>query len=163
MYSDKDNRSETEASQDHDGNDQKKSALNFSRSRVCCIFTYHQTPLTMQKISKPIPRSVVLKRMLKSMLFSFFILFVSLSAGTIGYKETIPEFDWYDSLLNASMILSGMGPIVDPHIVMTNTSKVFASFYAIYSGIAFIGTIGILIAPIAHSFFHRIHIEDENS
>lgn len=78
----------------------------------------------------------------------------------MGYKLTIPEFDWYDSLLNASMILSGMGPVIDGKIMLTNQAKVFASLYALFSGVAFISTIGILIAPIAHRFFHRLHLED---
>lgn len=85
-----------------------------------------------------------------------FCLFI----GVLGYKLTIPELDWYDSLLNASMILSGMGPMIDPGIVLTKSAKVFASAYALFSGVAFISTIGILIAPIAHQFFHRLHLED---
>ena len=82
--------------------------------------------------------------------------------GVLGYKFTIPEFDWYDSLLNASMILSGMGPMIDADIKLTNTAKVFASVYALFSGVAFITTIGILIAPMAHRFFHKLHIEDDS-
>ena len=85
-----------------------------------------------------------------------------LMLGVLGYKLTIPEMDWYDSLLNASMILSGMGPMIDPDIKLTNTAKVFASVYALFSGVAFITTIGILIAPMAHRFFHRLHIEDDS-
>lgn len=88
-----------------------------------------------------------------------FCLFI----GVLGYKLTIPELDWYDSLLNASMILSGMGPMIDPGIKMTNTAKVFASLYALFSGVAFISTIGILIAPIAHRFFHKLHVEDSSA
>ena len=91
------------------------------------------------------------------------IMSVCLLIGVLGYKFTIPEMDWYDSLLNASMILSGMGPIIDPSIKLTNTAKVFASLYALFSGVAFISTIGILIAPIAHRFFHRLHIEDSDA
>jgi hypothetical protein len=68
--------------------------------------------------------------------------------------------DWYDSLLNASMILGGMGPMIDPAVCLTKNAKVFASLYALFSGIAFIGTIGILVAPVAHRFFHKFHIEE---
>jgi hypothetical protein len=74
---------------------------------------------------------------------------------------TVPEFDFYDSLLNASMILSGMGPMIDPKIVLTNGAKVFASVYALFSGVTFISTIGILSAPIAHRFFHRLNLDDQ--
>lgn len=106
-------------------------------------------------------RSVYYKRLWNNFLFSTFILLVCLLLGVVGYKMTIPEFDWYDSLLNASMILSGMGPIIDANIVLTPTAKVFASVYALFSGVAFISTIGILISPIAHRFFHKLHLEDK--
>lgn len=107
------------------------------------------------------PKSVYYKRLWKNFLFSLFILLICLLIGVVGYKMTVPEFDWYDSLLNASMILSGMGPIIDANIVLTPTAKVFASVYALFSGVAFISTIGILISPIAHRFFHKLHLEDK--
>lgn len=113
-------------------------------------------------MAKPIPKEIYYRRIGKNAVVSFFILFICLSIGIIGYKVTVPEFDWYDSLLNASMILSGMGPVIDEKIVLTPEAKVFASMYALFSGVAFISTIGILIAPIAHSFFHKLHIEDQD-
>ena len=100
------------------------------------------------------------RRLWKNALLGFLIMFICLGIGVVGYKTTIPQMDWYDSLLNASMILSGMGPMIDPSIVLTNEAKVFASAYALFSGVAFISTIGILIAPIAHRFFHKLHVED---
>jgi hypothetical protein len=87
-------------------------------------------------------------------------MLLCLLLGVVGYKLSVPEFDWYDSLLNASMILSGMGPVIDVNIILTKTAKVFASCYALFSGVTFISTIGILIAPIAHRFFHKINLED---
>lgn len=59
------------------------------------------------------------------------------------------------------MILSGMGPVIDIDIELSNTAKVFASLYALFSGVAFISTIGILIASRIHRFFHRLHLEDK--
>ena len=106
------------------------------------------------------PITVFYKRLWKNAIVSLLILAVCLLIGILGYKLTIPQLDWYDSLLNASMILSGMGPMIGPTIVLTNTAKVFASVYALFSGVAFISTIGILIAPIAHRFFHKLHLED---
>ena len=100
------------------------------------------------------------KRLWSNTLFAMVILFVCLLIGIIGYKLTVPEFDWYDSLLNASMILSGMGPVIDGNIHLTSTAKVFASMYALFSGVAFISTIGLIIAPVAHRFFHKLHLED---
>jgi len=106
-------------------------------------------------------KAVYIKRIRKNILFAIGILFFSLSIGVIGYKLIIPEFDWYDSLLNASMILSGMGPIISGDIVLTNAAKVFASVYALFSGITFISTIGLMLTPVTHRFFHKLHIEDK--
>ena len=106
-------------------------------------------------------KDIYIKRIRKNILFVIGILFFSLSIGVIGYKLIIPEFVWYDSLLNASMILSGMGPIISGDIVLTNAAKVFASVYALFSGITFISTIGLMLTPVAHRFFHKLHLEDK--
>lgn len=106
------------------------------------------------------PVKVYRRRLWRNAVFGFTIMFCCLLIGVLGYKITIPELDWYDSLLNASMILSGMGPMIDPGVKLSSTAKVFASLYALFSGVAFISTIGILIAPIAHRFFHKLHLED---
>ena len=115
------------------------------------------------KVQKLAPKAVFYKRIWRNAFVGIFIMLVCLFIGVLGYKITIPELDWYDSLLNASMILSGMGPIIDSSIVLTKSAKVFASMYALFSGVAFISTIGILIAPIAHRFFHKLHVEDTST
>lgn len=115
------------------------------------------------KRQKLAPIKVYYKRLWKNAFIGIALMLFCLFLGVLGYKFTIPELDWYDSLLNASMILSGMGPMIDPGIVLTNTAKVFASGYALFSGVAFISTIGILIAPIAHRFFHKLHVEDTSA
>jgi hypothetical protein len=112
------------------------------------------------KRQKLAPKKIYYQRLWKNALFGLLVLCICLSVGIVGYKITIPEFDWYDSLLNASMILGGMGPVVDEKINLSNAAKVFASVYALFSGVAFISIIGILIAPIAHRFFHKLHLED---
>jgi hypothetical protein len=114
------------------------------------------------KKQKLAPVKVYYRRLWKNAFYGIVIMLFCLLIGVLGYKFTIPEFDWYDSLLNASMILSGMGPMIDADIRLTNTAKVFASVYALFSGVAFITTIGILIAPMAHRFFHKLHIEDDS-
>ena len=119
--------------------------------------------MTLNKKVRLAPKHIYYQRLWKNVAFGISIIMLCLLIGILGYKFTIPEFGWYDSLLNASMILSGMGPIIDAKIVLTNTAKVFASAYALFSGVAFISTIGILIAPVAHRFFHKLHIEDTNS
>ena len=108
------------------------------------------------------PKKIFYKRIWNNAVVAMLIMSICLLIGVVGYKLTIPQFDWYDSLLNASMILSGMGPMIDTNIVLTNQAKVFASVYALFSGIAFISTIGILIAPLAHRFFHQLHLEDQD-
>jgi len=116
--------------------------------------------MTIRQKKQLAPKIVFYKRLWKNALFGLGVMMLCLLIGIIGYKSTVPEFDWYDSLLNASMILSGMGPVIDANIVLTKSAKVFASAYALFSGVAFISTIGILIAPIAHRFFHKLHLED---
>ena len=116
--------------------------------------------MAAKHVNKMAPKKVFYQRLWYNAIFGSSIMLVCLLIGIMGYKLTIPEFDWYDSLLNASMILSGMGPVIDANIVLSKTAKVFASLYALFSGVAFISTIGILIAPIAHRFFHRLHLED---
>jgi hypothetical protein len=83
------------------------------------------------------------------------ILLVSLAVGICGYHylEGIP---WIDSLLNASMILGGMGPV---DTLKTNAGKIFASFYALYSGLALISVAGLMLTPVVHRFFHKFHLE----
>lgn len=115
------------------------------------------------KRQKLAPVKIYYQRLWKNVLFGMVVMLFCLIIGVLGYKFTIPEFDWYDSLLNASMILSGMGPMIDSSIKLTATAKVFASLYALFSGVAFISTIGILIAPVAHRFFHKLHLEDTSS
>jgi hypothetical protein len=65
---------------------------------------------------------------------------------------------WVDALLNASMILGGMGPV---DVLKTDAAKIFASFYAIYSGIVLIATAGILLTPPLHRLLHKFHIDEE--
>jgi ABC-type glycerol-3-phosphate transport system permease component len=112
------------------------------------------------KKQKLAPVSVYYKRIRNSVLIAFCILVICLLMGAVGYKLTIQEFDWYDSFLNASMILSGMGPMIDPQIILTKPAKIFATAYALFSGVAFLSTFSLLIAPIVHRFFHKIHVED---
>jgi hypothetical protein len=115
------------------------------------------------KRQKLAPPGVYYRRIGKNFLAALLVMMASLCIGIAGYKITIPEFDWYDSLLNASMILSGMGPAVDCSITLTKSARIFASAYALFSGITFLSTFGILIAPVLHRFFHKIHLEENTA
>lgn len=115
-----------------------------------------------------LPRHKFYGRLAKSLAAGGLILGGSLLAGAIGYhytcyadpNKTIP-LGWLDSMLNAAMILSGMGPLV-PVEQMSAAGKYFATIYAIFSGVVFISTIGIILAPAAHRMLHRFHLEEEN-
>lgn len=102
-------------------------------------------------------RAVFLQRLLKYALYAFLILSLSLAIGTIGYCY-YAAVSWVDGFLNASMILTGMGPVT---AMPSDGAKLFSAFYAIYSGVAFLTTISILFAPIVHRFLHLMHVEDK--
>jgi hypothetical protein len=81
----------------------------------------------------------------------------SLLVGVVGY-HVLEGLSWVDALLNASMILGGMGPV---NAIHTTAGKLFASFYAIYSGLIFLVVAGVLLAPVIHRFMHHFHLETE--
>lgn len=98
-------------------------------------------------------------RILRYFLISLTLLLFSLFLGVLGYHY-YAELGWIDSLLNASMILAGMGPV---DLLITDNAKIFASVYALFSGIVFLGTVAIFFAPIAHRLLHLLHVDqDEN-
>ncbi len=97
-------------------------------------------------------------RLSRTFFIALVILFSCLMIGVFGYHYTA-KIAWLDSLHNASMILSGMGPVVS---IDTVTGKWFSSFYALFSGVAFITNIGILLAPVVHRFFHKLHLEQKS-
>jgi hypothetical protein len=96
-----------------------------------------------------------LSKVFKSFLLALSILVFSLLIGTVGYCYFF-DISFIDGFLNASMILTGMGPVTP---AITTGSKVFASIYAIYSGVAFLTSVGVLFAPVVHRFLHKFHID----
>jgi len=82
----------------------------------------------------------------------------SLGLGILGY-HFIARLEWVDAILNASMILTGMGPV---NTLDTVTAKLFASAYALFSGVVFITATGILLAPIFHRVLRRFHLEEQD-
>jgi hypothetical protein len=108
---------------------------------------------------KPLaPRQVFARRLLASTAVGLGLVIVSLAVGMAGYHgyEGLP---WLDAFLNASMILSGMGPLLQP---VTTGGKLFAGLYALYSGLAVIVIAGVIFGPVIHRFLHRFHIEAED-
>ncbi|HEV8336660.1 MAG TPA: hypothetical protein VGR67_09605 [Candidatus Polarisedimenticolia bacterium] len=102
-----------------------------------------------------LPRDVFLRRVFRSVLLSAGLISGSLGIGVLGY-HFCADLAWMDALLNASMILTGMGP-VDP--LRTAGAKLFASAYALFSGVAFLSIVAVLMAPVVHRFLHRFHLE----
>ena len=109
--------------------------------------------------TKPLPpRKVFVVRMLRSLALALGILGVSLALGVFGY-HVCAGLSWLDALLNASMILTGMGPVNELH---TTSGKLFASFYALFSGVVFITSVAVMLAPMVHRFLHKFHFELES-
>ena len=113
------------------------------------MYEHHKQPLASQK--------VFIQRLTNNGLIALALLMISLGLGILGY-HFFEHLSWIDSLLNASMILGGMGP-VSP--VQTVAGKLFASFYALYSGVILLASIGVLAAPIFHRFLHRFHLSEK--
>jgi hypothetical protein len=107
------------------------------------------------KSERLLPLRLFYRRVLKNAFIAFSILFMCLLIGIIGYHVTAGA-GWIDSIHNASMILSGMGPVIQ---ITSVNGKLFSSFYALFSGIAFITNFGVLLAPAVHRLFHRLHLE----
>ena len=104
-----------------------------------------------------IPFHLFVRRILLSLLAAGVILVTALLIGTLGYHH-IAGLSWMDALLNASMILTGMGPVDELH---TTYAKLFASAYALFSGLVFLTIMGVVLAPLAHRLLHQFHIDDE--
>ena len=113
-------------------------------------------PIYEKKHQPLASNKVFYKRVLWNMAISFGILFICLMIGVVGY-HLIAEAEWIDAFHNASMILSGMGPVIE---IKNNSGKWFSSLYALFSGIVFITNIGIILAPAIHRLFHMLHVED---
>ncbi|MEO8294037.1 MAG: hypothetical protein ABI613_00890 [Gemmatimonadota bacterium] len=96
-----------------------------------------------------------LMRMLGHALISAGVVIVSILVGMLGY-EHYERLAWRSAFLNSAMLLGGMGPVDAP---LTDAGKIFAGFYALYSGLVFLLVAGVLLAPLIHRIAHRVHWE----
>ena len=112
------------------------------------MYEHHKQPLAKQ--------SVFVRRLMWNGMIGLLLLAFSLGIGVLGY-HFLENLSWIDSLLNASMILGGMGPVAP---LQTTAGKLFASLYALYSGVILLASIGILVTPIFHRFLHRFHLAE---
>ncbi len=111
----------------------------------------------MGDIKKLPPQKHFLNAVFKNFLFALLIIGFSLLMGVFGYCYFF-NLGWVDGLLNASMILTGMGPIDQ---APSDGAKIFASFYALYSGVAFLTSVAVLFSPVLHRFMHKFHLDVE--
>lgn len=108
--------------------------------------------------SKPLlSRRQFCRRLFRSFACGIGIVSAALGFGMAGY-HFLEHLNWLDSFLNASMILSGMGPVAT---LQTDAGKLFAGCYALFSGLAVVTASGVIFAPVFHRFLHKFHLEDE--
>lgn len=100
-------------------------------------------------------RLFLLRRVGKTVVAALAVIVLSLILGMLGYRLT-EGMGWLEAFLNASMILGGMGPVDALH---SRAGKLFAAFYALYSGLVLVGVAGLLLAPFMHRLLHRFHLE----
>ena len=103
-----------------------------------------------------LPRRAFYARVARSVALAVGIVLVSLGIGMAGYHG-FEQLSWLDAFLNAAMILSGMGPVTP---MQTTGGKLFAGCYALFSGLAFITSASVMLAPVMHRFLHKFHLEN---
>jgi hypothetical protein len=114
------------------------------------MFEHRKNPL--------LPRRAFYARVARSLALAGAITAVSLGIGMAGYHG-FEKLSWLDAFLNAAMILSGMGPVAT---IQTAGGKLFAGCYALFSGLALITTLAVIIAPLFHRFLHKFHLEADS-
>jgi hypothetical protein len=120
----------------------------------------YNTPMRYEHKTEPLlPVRRFVARMMVHLSAGLLVIAASLGLGVLGYHH-FARLPWLDALLNASMILGGMGPV---DTVRTAGGKVFASGYALFSGVVFLAVVGIMMAPAAHRMLHRLHLEGETA
>jgi hypothetical protein len=96
---------------------------------------------------------------IRNLRWALALFVVSLAAGMAGYHWLAP-MPWLDAFLNAAMLLGGMGPVAD---LENDRAKFFAGIFAIYCGVVFIATAGLLLVPVAHHVLHRFHLDQKEN
>lgn len=104
-----------------------------------------------------LPYPLFLLRVARYLLYASLLIVFSVGIGTWGYHY-FADISWIDGFYNASMILTGMGPVAE---LKTFGAKMFASLYALYSGIAFLTIVAVFFAPIVHRFLHKLHVDEQ--
>jgi len=117
------------------------------------------SPLTFERRHEKLATvSVFVKRLIGSLAIALALIAVVLMIGMAGYHY-IAGLNWIDSLLEASMILGGMGPV---NQLPTDTAKIFASAYALFSGLIFIAVMGLVLSPVVHRILHKFNVDEKD-
>jgi hypothetical protein len=103
-----------------------------------------------------LPFHKFLLRFLRYTMFALVLIFVSVGIGVLGYHQ-VGQLNWIDSFHMSCMILTGMGPVVE---MKSDSAKLFSSFYALYSGVAFLSVTAVFFAPLVHRVLHILQVED---
>lgn len=98
------------------------------------------------------------KRMLVHVLYAILVLAITVAIGVIAHIFLVP-IAIQDAILNTSLIVGGIGPYIVPE---TGTGKLFFSLYSMFVGLVFVGTLGIILSPLAHRIIHKFHLDDED-
>jgi hypothetical protein len=115
--------------------------------------------MRFERRNEPVlPWPAFLWRLAGSTLIGAGLVIVSLAIGMIGYRSLM-GMSWIDAFVNASMILSGMGPLADPQ---TSGAKLFAGLYALFSGLAVLAIAGVVFAPVVQRFLHYLHADEDD-
>jgi hypothetical protein len=104
------------------------------------------------------PRHIFIKRIIASLGVTVGLIVIALALGIVGYHY-VAGLGFIDSLLEASMILGGMGPVKELH---SDGAKIFASIYALFSGLFLIVLMGIMLGPVAHRVLHKFHVDEDD-
>lgn len=113
----------------------------------------------LKKFSEPFPPfSLFIRHLLQAIFIGVFLIIVALCIGMWGY-HTYEGMSWIDAFVNAAMILSGMGPMTP---LLTDAGKMFAGFYALFSGLFFILVMGVMLGPIVNRVMHRWHLQNKS-
>ena len=107
---------------------------------------------------KVVPITHFLIRLGRYGVFALLLIGISVIIGTLGYHH-VGQLHWIDSFHMACMILTGMGPVAE---MTTDEAKLFSSFYALYSGVAFLSITAVIFAPIIHRTSAHMHVQDDN-
>ena len=98
--------------------------------------------------------AICIRKFLTYLGLSALFISVGLFVGVLGYHWAA-GLSWLDALVEASMILSGMGPISP---LLTTSAKLFASLYALFSGLIFVLAMGTVLSPLVYSLLNQLQI-----